>query len=69
MVWKVANKPQQYTRKEPRKIDIIDRRCLDISKAEALLGWQPKITLDEGIKKTIAWMESEKKSLVLPVVS
>lgn len=59
-VWRAINKPQQYIRKEPRKIDIISRRCLDISKAKELLGWEPKISLDEGIKLTMDWMKSEK---------
>ena len=30
------------------------RRCPDISKAEHLLGWSPKLPLEEGLKKTIA---------------
>ena len=29
--------------------------CLDVTKAYTLLGWQPKVSLDEGIKKTIQW--------------
>ena len=27
----------------------------DISKAEKLLGWQPKISLDEGLDRTVEW--------------
>ncbi len=29
----------------------------DISKAKKLLGWQPRYTLEQGLKKTIAWFE------------
>jgi len=29
----------------------------DISKARGLLDWQPKITLEEGIKRTVEWMK------------
>ncbi|HPK87362.1 MAG TPA: GDP-mannose 4,6-dehydratase, partial [Atribacterota bacterium] len=29
----------------------------DISKAKELLDWQPKVTLDEGIKRTVSWMK------------
>ncbi|PKN02365.1 MAG: hypothetical protein CVU77_00755 [Elusimicrobia bacterium HGW-Elusimicrobia-1] len=29
--------------------------CLDTSKARGMLGWHPKVSLDEGIKKTLAW--------------
>ena len=29
------------------------QRCPDISKAKAMLGWQPEVNLEEGIKQTI----------------
>lgn len=41
-----------------RKIDKIDRRNLDISKAEKVLGWIPKTNLEEGIKRTIEWQKT-----------
>jgi len=31
------------------------RRCPDITRARALLGWEPKTPLREGLEKTIAW--------------
>jgi len=31
------------------------RRCPDISKAKRLLGWEPKISLEDGLKYTIEW--------------
>lgn len=34
-------------------VDDPKRRCPDISKVKEVLGWEPKITLDEGITKTI----------------
>ena len=34
--------------------------CLDISKVENELGWKPKISLDEGIRKTINWYKKNK---------
>ena len=33
------------------------RRCLDTSKAKKLLGFEAKIGLEEGLKKTIKWYE------------
>jgi len=39
----------------PLPVDDPGRRCPDISKAEKLLGWEPKISLREGLKRTIAW--------------
>jgi len=34
------------------------RRCPDISKAEKLLQWKPKIPLDEGLRKTIDYFRT-----------
>jgi UDP-glucuronate decarboxylase len=34
------------------------QRCPDIGLARELLDWQPKIALDEGLKKTIAYFEA-----------
>ena len=34
---------------------ILQKTCLDISKAKSLLGWAPEIGLEEGLKETIAW--------------
>jgi UDP-glucose 4-epimerase len=33
---------------------------LDASKARALLGWEPKVTLAEGLAKTFAWSEAQQ---------
>lgn len=44
---------------EFRKNDI--RHCFaDISKAKKILGWKPKITLEQGLKELIEWSEKEK---------
>jgi UDP-glucuronate decarboxylase len=36
------------------------RRCPDIRKAEKLLDWRPRVSLEEGLRKTIAWFEAGK---------
>ena len=35
------------------------KRKPDITKAKKLLNWEPKISFDEGLKKTIKWFEKE----------
>ena len=35
------------------------RRCPDISKAREMIGWEPKITFDEGLKKTIEYFRKQ----------
>jgi len=39
----------------PPRPDDPRRRCPDISKAKVLLGWEPKISLEEGLRFTIEW--------------
>ena len=36
-----------------------EKRKPDISKAKELLGWEPKVSLDEGLKKTIEYFKNE----------
>ena len=44
----------------PVKADAKDTWA-DISKAEKLLGWRPKVDLDEGLRRAVAWyLENEK---------
>ena len=33
------------------------RRCPDMGKAEKILGWKPKIRLEEGLTRTITWFQ------------
>ena len=37
------------------------RRCPDIGKAKQSLAWQPRVSLDEGLRKTIEYFKSLKK--------
>jgi|SRR5579872_1985987 len=37
--------------------------ALDISRARNLLGWEPKVDLEEGLERTIAWHMQERKML------
>ena len=37
------------------------RRCPDISKAKRVLDWSPNVTLDEGLRRTVAWFAEFQK--------
>jgi UDP-glucuronate decarboxylase len=44
--------------RRPLPVDDPRRRRPDISKAEALLKWSPRTTLEQGLRSTIAWFEA-----------
>ena len=41
---------------EPLPVDDPTRRCPDIGKARELLGWEPRVALEEGLTRTIEYM-------------
>ena len=44
---------------KPLPKDDPTRRCPDISRAKKLLGWKPKIKLEEGLEKTIDYFRHQ----------
>ena len=38
------------------------QRCPDITCAKRILHWEPKVTLDDGLRRTIAWFRGEAAS-------
>ena len=48
---------------QPNESDVLgddpQRRCPDITKARALLGWEPTVGLEEGLSQTIKYFRSE----------
>jgi UDP-glucuronate decarboxylase len=53
--------------KQPLPVDDPRRRRPDISLAQELLGWTPKVPLEEGLKATIAWFAGEGAKAPAPV--
>ena len=43
----------------PLPLDDPSRRCPDITKARTLLGWEPRITLKEGLAKSLDFFRSK----------
>ncbi|BBG24868.1 L-arabinose 1-dehydrogenase [Sulfuracidifex tepidarius] len=43
----------------PPRPDDPPRRAADISKAREKLGWEPKVSVEDGLKKTIEWFREQ----------
>src|SRR3546814_11130557 len=52
--------------RHPLPVDDPQRRKPDIRKARELLGWEPKVPLMEGLRRTIAWFEQEQDGRAKP---
>lgn len=50
--------PLRYLPK--REVDQVRRRCLDISRLKKEIGWEPRHSLKEGLRKTYAWWREER---------
>jgi GDP-L-fucose synthase len=38
------------------------RRCLDTSRAKALLGWESTMPFEDGLRRTIAWYRADREA-------
>lgn len=43
-----------------RKVNPVSRRLADIGKARRLLGFEPTVTLEEGLARLVAWWQSNR---------
>lgn len=59
IIWACGSKTRPvkvpYVKAYGKHYEDIPRRVPSIAKAKRILGWTPKIKLDEGLKKTIGW--------------
>jgi UDP-glucose 4-epimerase len=42
----------------PPRLGDLKRSCLDISSAAKVLGWRPKVGLDEGVRRTVEYFRA-----------
>ena len=56
-----AGKPDEPEFHPPRLGDL-RRSCLDISRAAEVLGWTPKVKLEDGVAKTVAFFREEQNA-------
>lgn len=59
LIIKLSNSKSKIVHVEAASSDP-ERRRPDITSARNKLGWEPKVQLKEGLKKTIDWMRSQK---------
>lgn len=50
---KKINYPESYPKDEPR------RRCPDLTKIRTEFGFRPKVSIEDGLKRTIRWFAQE----------
>jgi GDP-L-fucose synthase len=48
---------------EPNQPDGQPRRCLDVTRAKEVMGFQAETTLESGLAKTVAWYEAPRRSI------
>ncbi|KAA0123470.1 SDR family oxidoreductase [Methylobacterium sp. P1-11] len=58
LVVRMTETPSRIVRR-PLPVDDPQRRRPDITRAETLLGWSPKVPLEAGLEATIAWFSRE----------
>ncbi|MEO8815907.1 MAG: NAD-dependent epimerase/dehydratase family protein [Mycobacterium sp.] len=44
----------------PPRLGDLKRSCLDIGLADQILGWRPRVGLDEGVRRTVAYFRQER---------
>ena len=60
LVKKITGKNLSVIHESARSYDS-RRRCGDSSKARDVLGWEPRVDLEEGLTKTWEWMQNNSK--------
>ena len=44
----------------PKRAGDVYRTSADISKIKSMLGYQPKVGFEEGLRRTVAWFEASQ---------
>ena len=51
---------EEKIRWDSTKPDGQPRRCLDVTRAKELMGWEAKVGFEEGLKRTIEWFREHR---------
>lgn len=46
----------------PPRLGDLKRSCLEIARAAEVLGWRPRVNLDEGVRRTVEYFRQHKHS-------
>jgi len=49
-----------------RKVNAVSRRLADTSKARNMIGFEAKITLDEGLRRLVGWWQQNRDAVGSP---
>jgi nucleoside-diphosphate-sugar epimerase len=64
-VWEACGEPADEFELEPVeqrfRVDV-QRRILSGEKAQRVLGWEPSVDLDEGLRRTAEWMIAQRRA-------
>lgn len=52
----------------PLPVDDPMRRCPDITRARTILGWEPKVSYEDGLRKTVDWFNVRRPGAPSPQV-
>jgi dTDP-glucose 4,6-dehydratase len=55
-----SDSPVEYL---PLPVDDPTRRCPVITRASQLLGWEPQVTVEDGVRRTIEWFRSRPEEV------
>jgi UDP-glucose 4-epimerase len=55
-----SNAPLEYG--PERKVNPVPRRLADVSRARLMLSFQPTVSLEEGLRRLVAWWQAERQA-------
>jgi UDP-glucose 4-epimerase len=60
MLASVMNSTIEPQHQPARKVNAVTRRLADTSKAERLLGFRARVTLEDGLRDLVQWWRQER---------
>ncbi len=45
-----------------RRVNAVPRRLADVSKSTHVLGFQPTVSIEEGLRRLVAWWQAERQA-------